>query len=370
MQWRSWLKHERALLARLALMLALMLVVGVYFLERLDTGLEKQQRAHLQALAAYLAADSSEYLAADNRVSLGVIARQAADLDTVAAVAVRDTQGRTLARAGTRTSGSAPIQQPVTADTGSALGRVDLWPAAQNALRQRVETGFVLVVLLLLMLRVVAEVIRRHLRLANGFETAPESGEPEPQAALPRGRARLWIRPHDGRRLWNRRYAAAVVERALAEHGQLLERVAGYYGARVIGSLDATACLEFRAGQDAEAAFQALCAAELFLCSVRGREEAADGGPTPAFRLLVSTRGADEIAPVLEAGHAEDGLRIPADELDRLELADRVRLGGTVDEATTAGGEALELRWVTALAPRYERLIETQANKLRQAESG
>lgn len=360
MPWRDRLKQERALLAELVLMLVLMLVVGLYFLERLDTGLEEQQRWHLQALAAYLAADSSEYLAADNRVSLGVIARQAAALKTVAAVAVRDTQGRILARAGARPSTPAPIQQPITGeDGGSPLGRLDLWPAPAAGVRQRIESGFVLVVLLLLALRVLAEVIRRQLRPVRA-DKAPSGSIEAPGAPSSGAQARLWIRLHEPQRL-RTHYTASLLERVLAEHRRLLDAVARYYGARVTGSLDRDVSMVCTASAASEALFRALCAGEVFLRAVRESDRPGAGRPALAFEVWATSRDVDESEPA--SGAAPDTIRVPGEELDELELTACVELDPQ-RRATTGGGESPYWQTVMRLAPRYERLIRAQARTI------
>lgn len=364
MDWRSWLKSERSLLTELALLLAVMLVVGVYFLERLETGLQADQRRHLQALAQYLAADSADYLAVDNRVSLGVIARQAARLDTVAAVEVRDTRGRALAHAGPQAAGPALIQQPITGEAGSPVGRIQLWPAEPDGVQRRVESGFVLVVMLLLALRMLGEVIRRRLWPAGQAYGAASTIPDEVHAPLPRAEAHLWVRSPDAERL-RERYTPSLVNRVLDEYQGVFNKVARYHGARRIADLNGPAHLTFTAESAAEATFQALCAAELLRRCVYGLgREHGSGRPRPALQLFVSATARDDVVGVLEAAGDPDGIYVPAEELAQGGLGDRVRVDEARRVTVPLGEQSLTLQGVDRLSPRYEQLITSQAGKL------
>lgn len=356
MDCRSWSRREKALLRDLALMLALMLVVGVYFLERLDTRLQAQQREHLQALAGYLATDSAEYLSAGNRVSLGVIARQATAMDTVATLVVRDMQDRVLARSGPEQSEPAPVQQPAGGEA-TPVGRVEIWPAADGAAREGVEAGFVLVVLLLLALRVLGEMIARQLSL-GGHTSGP--GNESVDEPAPRAHTELYIEPARLVSL-RERYTRSALKARLAEHEHLLDRVVGLYGGERETPLDEGARVVFTAAHPPEVAFQALCAGEVFLLASQ-RLASSGPGRAPAFRILLSAEAGVRTAL---PEHAETGtVYVPADELDDLELGPWVlfRREDGLDVSTETGN--VRLQPISQLIQRYQHLITAQADKL------
>jgi len=368
MDWRSWSIRERALLRDLALVLAAMLVVGVYFLERLDTRLQAQQHQHLQALAGYLAGDSAEYLTAGNRVSLGVIARQAAELDTVATLVVRDMDGRELARSGPEQSDPAPVQQAADAGNGP-VGRVEIWPATGTAGREGVEAGFVLVVLLLLVLRVLVEVIRRQL----GYTRDPAEAGPDPDApggSQPRSAAHanvmLCVEPARLVSL-RERYTRSALKARLADYEQLLDRVVALYGGTRETSLDEGARVVFAAERPTEAAFQALCAGQVFL-TASPRLATSGPGRAPAFRILLTGQAGVQTAVPEDAETGAMYVSVP--ELDELELEPCVVF--TSAECLRVSTETGELRLqpVSRLVPRYQHLITTQADKLVAGEPG
>jgi hypothetical protein len=357
MDWRSWSRREKALLRDLALMLAVMLVVGVYFLERLETRLEVQQRQHLQALTAYLAADSADYLSAGNHVSLGVIARQAAGLDTVATLVVRDVQGRVRARSGPEQSGAAPVQQAAKGENGP-VGRLDLWPAAATSGRDGVEAGFVLVVLLLLALRILAEVIRRQFSGAAStpvrVEDPGNAGEPAPQPAS----AQVVLLVEPDRLEWLReRYTRSALNARLAGPERLLDQVVTLYEGERATSLDAGARVVFSGPRPAEAAFRALCAGLVFLLAVQGR--ASSGREREqGFRLLLSSGTASELEWPQET---QTGVvYVPAREAHELAL-DQCALYRSED-GVYAGEIRLEA--IARLSEQYQHLVVSQADKL------
>lgn len=362
MDWRSWSRREKALLRDLALMLAVMLVVGVYFLERLDTRLQTQQRQHLQALAGYLAEDSAEYLSAGNHLSLGVIARQAAGLDTVATLVVRDMRGRELARSGPEQSRPAPVQQAAEGENGP-VGRVEVWPAADRPARGGVESGFVLVVLLLLALRILGEIIRRQLgaggRSPESVDEPDAMAQPE-SAGLPRARVGLYIEP-DRLASLRERYTRSALKARLAEHERLLDRVVSLYGGVREMPLNEGGRVVFAAARPSEAAFQALCAARVFLQAAQRLETTGDKR-APAFRILLS---AEDGARVCLPEHANTGvIYVPADELDELEL-DQCALYRYEDRLDASPGTGdVSLQPIARLVQRYQHLIATQADRL------
>jgi len=161
-KWRPWLQREKQLLLELALMLLVALVVGVYFLEHFSARLQAEQRVQLKALAQQTALRSAESLAGDDLIGLNVIARETRALEPVGGVQFLDVAREPVTG---KSDDSLPVkvEVPVALPDGELAGSVVLAAAHDTAPRQRLETGYVLVVLGLLALRAAAEVIRRRL---------------------------------------------------------------------------------------------------------------------------------------------------------------------------------------------------------------
>src|SRR5690606_42082894 len=99
-RWRQWIIGERPLLRELAVLLLASLLIGLYFLEHLDSRLAEARRDYLGALAVQVAEHAVEYTATNNLVSLNVIARRTGELAPVARVTLGDAGGRVLASRG------------------------------------------------------------------------------------------------------------------------------------------------------------------------------------------------------------------------------------------------------------------------------
>src|SRR5690606_498460 len=139
------------------------LLVGLYFLEHLDSRVEQTRREYLDALAVLVAENAAEYTATGNRVSLNILARQTGALAPVGRVTLEDAGGRLLASSGGRVPGT-PVRQPMRLADGAIVGLVSLYPSQDTTARQQVEAGFVLLVLCLLGLRVLLLMLERRLR--------------------------------------------------------------------------------------------------------------------------------------------------------------------------------------------------------------
>ena len=166
-RWRELVNKERRLLAELAVILLATLVVGVFFLENVDSTTASQRRQAAESMAEQLAHSAAEYVVTANLVSLNVVAAHAADLPVVARVEFRSAADGVLASAGDNTlSGAAPaaVERAIRLDDGAVAGSVRLWPTVpERTLSARLENGFVLIVLCLLTLRVLAELLWRRL---------------------------------------------------------------------------------------------------------------------------------------------------------------------------------------------------------------
>ncbi len=144
-KWRPWLQREKQLLLELALMLLVALVVGVYFLEHFSARLQAEQRVQLKALAQQTALRSAESLAGDDLIGLNVIARETRALDPVGGVQFLDV-ARDPVTGKSDDSLPVKVEVPVALPDGELAGSVVLAAAHDTAPRQRLETGYVLVV--------------------------------------------------------------------------------------------------------------------------------------------------------------------------------------------------------------------------------
>src|SRR5690606_23921186 len=162
-RWRQWIIKARPLLRDLAVLLLASLLIGLYFLEHLDSRLAEARRDYLGALAIQVAENAVEYTATNNLVSLNVIARRTGELAPVARVTLEDAGGRVLASSGAPVE-AVPVQQPMHLADGGIVGVVKLWPAPERVRRKKVEAGFGLRVLCLLGLRVLLLMLERRLR--------------------------------------------------------------------------------------------------------------------------------------------------------------------------------------------------------------
>ena len=386
MDWeriRSRLRAERTLLRELALMLAVALVVGLYFLEHLESRLQEREQLHAQAQASQVASAAAEYLAAEDRVSLAVLARRSAGLESLQRVELLEADGeRLLAQHGPEADGGAPhAQRPVLLDDGEVAGVVRVWLELPDAVRARLEAGFVLIVLCLLALRVVVGLLYRRVAVARagGQSRVPGSGagdQPDSDAGVHRRpgkdsvscpEAWLWLVPANRRHL-EQRYTPSLLRELFADHRDCLERVAQLHGGTVEGALESGVTVVFRPVSGQEAAFSALCAGQLFLelsrrLNHRRRDE---GRPSLEFKLLVSTdQDAESARYCCESGWP-GRVQMLLDELERLRLDARVLYRESQALEVVRDDEEIRVQPVEQLARRYQKLIEEQASRLEQ----
>ena len=370
-QLRRWLIGERLLLREMALILVAGLLVGLYFLENLDQRLAESERVHATALAVQTARAAGEYIAADDRVSLTVISRHTAALEPVVRVELLDTSQRSLAVAGPEVGAEKRfVERPVRVGNGDGdvVGRVRLWAETPGNLRQQTEAGFVLLVLCLLGLRVVATVLHR--RLA-GPGLYPEPGEGPAVSSGGRGAAEalpavvLWLEVVN-RRQMQARFTDSMLGEMLDEYRHCLEQVGDLYGGKVASFDAGMASMRFSGTSTEEAAFNALCAGQLFLRLSRdlGGRRKGEGRPALEFKLLVTSSEDVTLARACCEAGRPGRVQVPEDELTGLELDARVLYRPEQAIEIVSGERTLRIQPVEQLAQRYQKLISVQAEKL------
>lgn len=382
-RWRELVDKERRLLSELALILVATLVVGVYFLENVDTTSSAQQRQAAEAMAEQLAHGAAEYVVTANLVSLNVVASHAASLDTVARVEFRSATDGVLARAG----GSAasddargmPVERAIRLEDGSVAGAVRLWPALSGQpLSARLENGFVLIVLCLMVLRVLAEAVRRRWLMLRQTDTEDDE-DPEDMEAdiLP---VLTMSAAGQGAHAWLRlsivnfdrmkeRLTATLQEEILVGYQRRLEQVAAIYGAELVAPLGECASLKFSAEKRAEACFQALCAGMLFRRLARElSDQRKNRDRTPLeFKQLVSGMGNHDTSWALCLAGLPGRVHVPEQELMALELDTRLLFQPERCLVVSADDHEVRLQPVEQLAQRYQRLVSEQARRLTDA---
>jgi len=381
-KWRPWLQREKQLLLELALMLLVALVVGVYFLEHFSARLQAEQRGQLKALAQQTALRAAESLAGDDLIGLNVIARETRALDPVGGVVFLDVTREPV----TGDSDDAlpvKVEVPVSLPDGELSGSVVLAAAHDTAPRQRLETGYVLVVLGLLALRAAAEVIRRRLRRPQE-PPAPELSEPSPpepssadvdvDADAPPARhtsvpgelavdLRLSV-VNFGH--FQQRYTRAALDALLADYHRLLREVVTLYGGEVITGIGDQARIRFTGEPLSHTAFSALCAGLLFLRVVRLQAPRRKAGQAPAleFKALISGQFNDADSWALCLAGVPGRLNVPEAELTRAELDVKALYQTERAQLVQAGERQVRLQPVEQLAHRYQTLLRTQAEKV------
>lgn len=377
-KWRPWLQREKQLLLELALMLLVALVVGVYFLEHFSARLQAEQRVQLKALAQQTALRSAESLAGDDLIGLNVIARETRALAPVGGVRFLDVAREPVTG---KSDDSLPVkvEVPVALPDGELAGSVVLAAAHDTAPRQRLETGYVLVVLGLLALRAAAEVIRRRLwrpaappataTPATNQDTASETPSVAPvggQAPAPDGvsvELRLSVVNFDH---FQQRYTRSALEALLADYHHLLREVAALYGGEVITPIGDRARIRFTGEPLSHTAFSALCAGLLFLRVARLQAPRRKAGQSPAleFKALVSNQFSEADSWALCLAGVPGRLNVPEAELTRAELDVKALYQTERAQLVQAGDRQIRLQPVEQLAHRYQTLLRTQAEKV------
>jgi hypothetical protein len=366
---RQLLREERTLLRELALMLVATLVVGVYFLEHVHSTLADSRREAAEALAQQVASSATEYVVTGNRLSLNVIASHAASLDTVARIEFRSIADVVLASAGTEHPADKPVSRGMRLDDDTMVGTVLLWSANTSAQQEEgLESGFVLVVIILLMLRVAVELIWRRLRQERqGADDIEADMVPvlsmTPPGEIPKAFLRISIVNFDR---MQQRFTQSLMDEVVQAYDALLRGIAEVYGAHTLAPLGRECALEFRAESRAQAGFQALCAGMLFRRVARSLSETRKAqGRTPLeFKLLVTTEADLRTSWSVCIAGQPGRVHVPEAELLKLELDVRALYQPERCIAISDGELTMRLQPVEQLAQRYQKLIADQADRL------
>ncbi|MDF1725849.1 MAG: hypothetical protein P1U59_15130 [Alcanivorax sp.] len=384
-QWRPWIRQQRSLLRELILMLLAMLVVGVYFLEHFSARLEQEREVQLQALAEQTARRAAEALASDDSISINLIGRETVQLAPVAGVRFLDAADIQVGLTGVPRS-ELVVSVPVALPDGELAGTLTLLGDTSALPRQRLEAGFVLAVLCLLLLRVAAALIQQRLLpppepaeptpteapaaspLATPASTQALT-EPLPEGAEPLAQLRLSIVNFEHIR---QRYTQAAMVEVLADYQRILDKVAGIYGGRVGQKVGDQAGLFFYQEPASRCAFSALCAGLLFLRVVRllAPLRKQQGKPPLEFKALVTTDGDQQEAWSLCVAGVPGRLNVPEAQLAATELDVKALYQPEKAQVVTAGDHKVRLQPVEQLAHRYQNLLRTQADTLLSEEGG
>ncbi len=380
-RWR--LRSERALLRELALILLASLVVGLYFLEHMDARIAEHERVYTEGLAVQASQAAAEYMAAEDRISLTVLARRTATLAPVSRVELRDASGNELASSGPERSGDDfSVQRAVRMGEGEVVGLVQIWPEPARSLRQQTEAGFVLLALCLVALRIVLAVIYRRLvpraskgggrvRMAAGKDAGaglnpdvqPLSSGMQESPGDTQAVLRVALVNH---RHLEARYTPSLLAELLEDYRLHLEQVVELYGGRLESPPGERALASFSGPTSGEAAFSALCAGQLFLRLSRrlGAERKDAGRPALEFKLLVTTAADREFSWACCEGGYPGRVQMPERELVELGLDARVLYRSEQALEAVCDGESMRLQPVDQLAQRYQKLISEQAERL------
>ena len=367
-QWRPWIRQQRSLLRELILMLLAMLVVGVYFLEHFSARLEQERKIQLQALAEQTARRAAEALASDDSISINLIGRETVQLAPVAGVRFQDAADIQVGLTGVSRS-DLVISVPVALPDGELAGTLTLLGDTSALPRQRLEAGFVLAVLCLMLLRVAAPAEAPAPSPLATPASRQALTEPLPEGAEPLAQLRLSIVNFEHIR---QRYTQAAMVEVLADYQRILDKVAGIYGGRVGQKVGDQAGLFFYQEPASRCAFSALCAGLLFLRVVRllAPLRKQQGKPALEFKALVTIDGDQQEAWSLCVAGVPGRLNVPEGHLAATELDVKALYQPEKAQVVTAGDHKVRLQPVEQLAHRYQSLLRTQAETLLSEEGG
>lgn len=374
-RWREWVTQEKRLFADLALILATALVIGVFFLENIGSALEQSRRQGVDSLAQQLSRNAREYVVTNNRISLNVMASHAAELALLQRVEIHSAAHDVLASAGEDAPAGPAAERAIRLDDQSVAGYVLVWSAPDTATADRLESGFVIIALALLLLRVLVAVVQRRVAAVEAvIEDEEDTLEADILPVLTMGStgsgSRAWLRVSivNFERMQSR-LTATLMDEILTGYRQRLEQVASVYGATLLAPLGEEAALEFTGQTRTEACFQALCAGMLFRRLSRELSDArknADRTPLE-FKQLVTGMGNLETSwSICEAG-LPGRVHVPEQELVSLELDTRLLFQPERCLVIEAGEHSVRVQPVEQLAQRYQRLVAEQARRLADA---
>lgn len=388
-QWRPWIGRQQTLLRELILMLLAMLVVGIYFLEHYSASLEHEREVQLKALAEQTARRAAEALASEDSISINLIGRETVALSPVAGVRFLNPAEVQVGLTGVSDS-ELYVSVPVALPDGELAGSLILLGDNDQAPRQNIESGFVLAVLCVLLLRLAFTLIRERLvppappqavaepvappPLPDVVVSTPSPTAPaRPQAPIDpeqvQAQLRLSIVNFDAIR---QRYTEQAVDEVLADYQRMLDRAVAIYGGQVSQSIGRQAGVVFCQQPASQAAFAALCAGLLFLRVVRLQAPLRkQQGKVPLeFKALMTTdKDNDESWSLCLAG-VPGRLQVPEAQLACTELDVKALYQPDRAQVAVAGDHKVRLQPVEQLAHRYQALLRTQAETLVSEDEG
>jgi len=369
--WQRIVCEEKGLLRDLALILLVSLVTGVFFLENVDRHLQDEVSHFSTSMAQLIAAAAADFVVSDNMLSLAVLARQAAELDAIQGIEMESLDSKLLARAGEQ--GGRAFLWPMRGADGQVAGQVRLWFRDPALAHQKLETGFVFIVFCLLVLRLLVRVVVERLSGGSVVRAAPDAVSPsvagsdaigtesDKACAEDVATLRISVGNHD---FLAARYTPSLINEILADYRLLAESVTALYGGEALQPLGKECLIRFAVSS--EAAFQALCAGQLFLRTARylAEQRKLAGQPSLEFKLLVSARSDAAMTWACCLASRPGRVNVAEDELVQLGLDARVLCRAEQVQVIRYGGESLRLQPVEQLAQRYQKLIGSQAEQL------
>lgn len=380
-RWRPWLRQERVLLVELATMLLMALVIGVYFLEHFSARLEEQQRQELTSLARQTALRAAESMVGDDLISLNVIARETRALDTVSEARFLGVARQPLAGGELPSAATVRVEVPVALADGEPAGALVL-AARPSTAREGLESGYVLVVLGVLLLRVAGEVMWRRIQRGQpagaGDETPGTGLDSDEAEALDGAPPSIVFRRPQGNggpggsdlRLsivnfdhFRQRYTADALRALLDDYHHLLSEVARLYGGQVERGLGDRALVRFPGQPLSSTSFAALCAGLLFLRLTRlqGPRRKSHQAPALEFKALVCDDFGEEESWALCVAGVPGRLQVPESQLTRGELDVKALYQPERALTVMSGERQVRLQPVEQLAYRYQALLRSQA---------
>lgn len=366
--WQARLAPHRSLLRDLLLIVVTCLVCFLYFSEQWLNDSRAQRQQALNAFALQLADSSYVPLAADNLVSLNVLAQQLAAQPPVVGVRIERLNGQLASSAGVEQGMQA--QAAIGDDAEKIIGRVLVYgqPVAAQPF-----WPFLLLLLCLLGLRAAltffwqqlvplsAKTWRDLRERGQGEASAVRAEAQPPLLALPQVEARLDVSVVNFERL-QQRFTPSALAQLLACYDELLTQVAQVYGASCDAPLPA-ASLSLRHTQADEAVFLLSCCAKLLLagCERLNQQRHESGESCLSLRLLLSRDAPETLRqPVQQSGPAQQLQLLLPGLSPELQSRFTVRLL----EQWQDHDDHWQLFTEVRLAERYQKLIASQLASL------
>ncbi len=374
-QWRDTLYPHRYLLRDLLLISFCCLICLLYFNEQWLNNSSEQRQQSLDGLATQLAQYSYVPLAANNRVSLNVLAQELAAQPSVTGVRIETLSRDAVTRTGE--PGAVKAVAVVGGQQRDVIGRVVVFGKAAET---PALWPFFLLWLCLLGVRAAMtflweqllpfssrtwQNLRDKTRILRNTAPSPETTPLQ----LPRHEARLDVGIVDYGRL-EQCCTEEALRQLVADYDAVLQRIARLYGARVERALGPRAVLVLPHAQADEAVFMLTCCARLVQNCIKQLNQTREekGQSCLQLRLLLSQQAPEALRETSQykvaAGHL--CLLLPA-----LSPVLQQRLSAQLLEQWQDDNAPWQLLAGIQLAERYQQLITSQQQRLAQeAEPG